>query len=350
MIPEPVESDWELVYFLSRAFVNGDRYGAVAKNPNDIASVTSLAASAIALEGGRAAQAAHFAAGIRNILGTPPGAKVSARREATARLASELAESMTNRHRLEVLSFTVSHVLPRLEAAVNSAPSSDEAFAKVESKALLAAQGPAGVNDVVQYWDILGTNGCLKAERLIVADALLDLKRDIGRAGIVDDKDVSLVESAFLQELERRLGQKRKGRAGNSLESVTQVILDHFSLPSGNAPDHFQADIEVDRWLKCKNGWTLGVSCKRTLRERWKQVSSADTNAFLKHKIHGVWHLITYDRDLTEDKVRTLAAQGHKFFVPDDSSRLKEFSKNKLLAPSVLPLSTFVAEAREISS
>ena len=55
------------------------------------------------------------------------------------------------------------------------------------------------------------------------------------------------------------------------------VILKHFQYCRlTDKPEHFQADIEVDKWVRAFNGWLIGISCKRTLRERWKQVSSAD--------------------------------------------------------------------------
>ena len=37
--------------------------------------------------------------------------------------------------------------------------------------------------------------------------------------------------------------------------------------------------------------------------ERWKQVSSADPDTLSKHKIKEIWHLITYDNDLSDDNI-----------------------------------------------
>ena len=47
----------------------------------------------------------------------------------------------------------------------------------------------------------------------------------------------------------------------------------------------------------------IGISCKRTLRERWKQLSQADRGTLSRFKINELWHLITYDKDLTDDKI-----------------------------------------------
>jgi len=46
-------------------------------------------------------------------------------------------------------------------------------------------------------------------------------------------------------------------------------------IPNDGAPSHFQADLEVDNWVKTKDGWLIGISCKRTIRERWKNVSNS---------------------------------------------------------------------------
>lgn len=69
-------------------------------------------------------------------------------------------------------------------------------------------------------------------------------------------------------------------------------------------------DLEVDKWFKCKDGWSIGISCKRTLRERWKQLSQADRGTLSRFKIKELWHLITYDKDLTDDKIVRLGEQG----------------------------------------
>ena len=92
--------------------------------------------------------------------------------------------------------------------------------------------------------------------------------------------------------MERRLGQKRKERGGRSLEDATSMILDHFKFKSSAAPFYFQADIEIDKWIMTKRKFYIGISCKKTLRERWKQVSSANTANMGRYKIASFYTLL----------------------------------------------------------
>jgi hypothetical protein len=149
-----------------------------------------------------------------------------------------------------------------------------------------------------------------------------------------------------VQEFERRVGQKRKQRAGSSLEDVTSFILQYFSIPAANVPEHFQADIEVDKWVKTHDNWLIGISCKRTLRERWKQVSSADGSILSKFKIKQIFHVLTYDEDLSDDKLTLLGSQRHIFYLPDESRRYLHASQHIGLQNYVRPMSQFINDLR----
>jgi len=135
----------------------------------------------------------------------------------------------------------------------------------------------------------------------------------------LEKEDQNVVLTTFAQECECRAGQKRKQRAGGSLESVTSFLLKYYGLKQTSAPEHFQADIEVDSWVKAKDGWLIGFSCKRTLRERWKQVGSAEATILSKFKIKQIFHILTYDEDLSDDKLTTLGAHRHVFYLSDTS-------------------------------
>ena len=161
------------------------------------------------------------------------------------------------------------------------------------------------------------------------------------------ENEDNIVLTAFVQEFERRLAQKRKGRAGTSLEDVLTFLFEQYNFTSHPKPDHFQTDIEVDKWFKCKDGWTIGISCKRTLRERWKQVSSADSHALSRYKIKEVRHLITYDKDLSDDKLTMLGQQRQVFYLDDNSDRYKYASEHVGMKDYVRPLSRFISDVRQ---
>jgi hypothetical protein len=160
-------------------------------------------------------------------------------------------------------------------------------------------------------------------------------------------KNADIILTAFVQEFERRAAQKRKKRAGGSLEDVTTFILEYFQIPSSAAPEHFQADIEVDKWIKTTDKWLIGISCKRTLRERWKQVSSADASLLSQHKIKFIFHVITFDEDLSDDKITLLGRQRHIFYLPDNSRILANAQHHIGLKEYVRPISLLIQDLRQ---
>jgi hypothetical protein len=125
-----------------------------------------------------------------------------------------------------------------------------------------------------------------------------------------------------------------------------EAIIRRSSLSDSEKVIVFQTDIEVDKWFKCKDGWSIGISCKRTLRERWKQVSSADSHALSRYKIKEIWHLITYDSDLSDDKLTMLGQQRQVFYLNQDGERYKSASVHKGMSDYVRPLSRFIADIR----
>lgn len=161
-----------------------------------------------------------------------------------------------------------------------------------------------------------------------------------------DSIDDNLVLTAFVQEFERRLGQKRKARGGNSLETVVSFLFDYYNFPSTEAPNHFDQDLEVDKWFKCKDGWSIGISCKRTLRERWKQVSQADRGTLSHFKIKELWHIITYDKDLSDDKIVRLGEQGQIFYLMDSSETYQRCSQHIGMKDYVRPLSKLISDIK----
>ncbi|WP_149026965.1 hypothetical protein [Novibacillus thermophilus] len=100
--------------------------------------------------------------------------------------------------------------------------------------------------------------------------------------------------------------------------------------------------------MRAKDGWLIGISCKRTLRERWKQVSSADRGVLSRYKIKQLWHLMTYDEDLSDDKITTLGSQGHIFYLRDESRRLRATSSHIGMKDYVRPMSKFIDDLKEV--
>jgi hypothetical protein len=256
-------------------------------------------------------------------------------------LLSDLDREISTPDVMNVFITTCEHILVPLQQAISNIPNNDKEYTLNIAKAYLDVEGRNGLADVISLWDDLGVRGCLNAERTEIVRAFATLRILLSNENIPEnEKDIIL--TGFIQEFERRAAQKRKTRAGGSLEDVTNFIFNYFGVKCAEAPEHFQADIEVDNWIKTKDGWLIAISCKRTLRERWKQVTSADASTLSKFKIKNMYHIITYDEDLSDEKLALLGGLRHILFLPDNSRRLKYASDHIGLKDYVKPISKLI--------
>lgn len=130
------------------------------------------------------------------------------------------------------------------------------------------------------------------------------------------------------------------------MEDVTDFILGYYNIKRAEAPSHFQADLEIDNWVKAKDGWFIGISCKRTIRERWENVSSS-IEVYNRFKVKYIFHVVTYDEDLSDDKLTLLGEQRQIFYLPDNSRRLKYASGHIGLKNYVRPISQLINDIRK---
>jgi len=262
-------------------------------------------------------------------------------------LATDINDDIISIDDVVVFIVVVKYMVAPMNAAMALVPSSDAEFCHTTAKNILDSLGESSVGKIVSTWDDLGIKGCLDIERSLVVSEFTKLRTNLSTLTIQRNEiEDNMVLTAFVQEFERRLGQKRKNRAGKSLEDVSTFLFDYYGFKSHPKPNHFQTDIEVDKWFKCHDGWSIGISCKRTLRERWKQVSSADSNALSRYKIREIWHLITYDKDLSDDKLTMLGQQRQIFYLSETTERYKSASQHIGMRDYVRPLSQFIADIR----
>lgn len=348
-----LDSPWRNVYWFARALINTDQYGGVGSESKHIIHLSAALRTiydAIPAEDEQAKAEALISLkdAVRNALlsGRRAGTKVSLQIED---LAAKLNERLKSIADVGVLIFTCEQVLIPLNAALDNIPNDDREFSETIVQEYLDAQGEAALPTVINMWDDFGVEGSLNAERQQIVTSFRALRQHLeAHKALYATGDADYILTAFVQEFERRAGQKRKGRAGGSLEDVTSVILNHFRIPTTHAPEHFQADIEVDKWIQTADRWLIGISCKRTLRERWKQVSSASAEVLSRYRIRELWHVITYSKDLTDDKLTTLGAGRQIFYLPDDSPAYQYFSKHQGMAAYVRPMSRFISDLRAV--
>ncbi len=342
-----IENKWHKAYWFSRMLISGDKYAALGKE-SKLLSVISSSLRLIAKEKNLpeiTLQLQHQT--LRNIL-EDRYKKASSLGERIQRFLKDINEEIRNAKDMEVFILTCENIMLPLNQAIANIPSDDKEFTLNIAKSYLDIQGEQGLATVINLWDDLGVKGCLTAERTEIVRAFTTLRVLLTKDKSVSEEDKDIVLSGFTQEFERRAAQKRKQRAGGSLEDVTNFILEYYKIKRAEAPAHFQADIEVDNWVKTKDGWLIGISCKRTLRERWKQVSSAEATILSKFKIKHIFHVVTYDEDLSDDKLTLLGGHRHIFYLPDNSRRLK-FAQNHVgLKDYVRPISALINDLRNL--
>lgn len=338
-----IGNPWRNVYWFARMLINSDKYGGIGKDSRMLAEICAALRQTIEEKSiPKEKKIAVCREVIRKHLETRYARAASLRARVNL-FCADLDKKLENVEDVAVFILTAESVMIPINNALVGIPNNDREFTEATAKAYLDELGLEGLATVVNIWDDLGVEGCLNAERAAVVREFTRLRRDIGE---MPEVEANMVLTAFIQEFERRLSQKRKGRAGGSLEDVASFLFKYFGIEAAEAPEHFQADIEVDKWVKCKNHWLIGISCKRTLRERWKQVSSADRGILSKYKIKQVWHLVTYDEDLSDDKLGLLGSLGHVFYLRDSSRKLEYARKHVGLDKYVRPMSKFVDDLR----
>jgi hypothetical protein len=332
------DSPWYLAYWFSRMLINKDKYVTIGKEPKLLTRITSSLKVVAAENKGKDILLLQKQI-LRNIIEERYN-KTESTSIRVQHLLSDLDKEISTTEIMNVFIITCEHILVPLQQAISNIPSNDKEYTLNIAKAYLDVEGRNGLADVISLWDDLGVRGCLNAERTEIIRAFAVLRVLLLNENISEnEKDIIL--TGFIQEFERRAAQKRKKRAGGSLEDVTNFIFNYFKIKCAEAPEHFQADIEVDNWIKTKDGWLIAISCKRTLRERWKQVTSADATLD-KFKIRYIYHIVTYDEDLSDDKLVSSGGIRHIFFLPDNSRRLKSASERIGVEKYVKPISKLI--------
>ncbi|MFB6254355.1 MAG: hypothetical protein ABEI06_07090 [Halobacteriaceae archaeon] len=261
------------------------------------------------------------------------GTKKYARTEA---LVEDINDEIETQADLDALAFAMIAV-SQISQALKEVPAEDKQYAKQKTQEYLDKWGRDGLEDVLRYWDEVGKIGSLEKEREIIIERTTRIINEI-------ETNKARRISAFLQEFERRLVRgTRPQRAGRSLEDVTGVILDHFDITHTGVPEVLKSGFEVDNLVPCNNSEYIGISCKRTLRERWKQPSNFDTSTLDEYNVREIWHLVTYQADISSSMVHTMGETWGRLYLRDDSSEYKNlFTDADVPAEFVRPLGMFI--------
>lgn len=120
-----------------------------------------------------------------------------------------------------------------------------------------------------------------------------------------------------IQNLEKHLGNMRKARGGKSFEKIISILLGivgiPYEIPRGEYRDRLRRiDIVIPSSQQAINypDKAVFLTCKRTLRERWKQeVPQVGPNQTV--------YLITIDDDISQGKAKEIHQMGLIAFTKD---------------------------------
>lgn len=342
-----IDNKWQNVYWFARMLINNDKYGSIGKDNKLLMTIASSLRLIYSDNKSKNENEILILQkkSLKNIL-LERFKKSKTRLGRIKRFIQDIDNAIQYIKDMDVFIFTCENIMLPINHAIDNVPNDDKKFTLAIAKSYLDVKKEQGLATVINLWDDLGVRGSLTAERTEIIKAFATLRVLLFKDNELTENDRDTVMTAFVQEFERRVAQKRKIRAGGSLEDVTSFILEYFKIKSVNAPEHFQADIEVDKWIKTEDSWLIGISCKRTLRERWKQVSSAEASVLSRYKIKHIYHIVTYDEDLSDEKLALLGGLRHVFYLPDDSRRLHYAQKHIGLKDYVRPMSKFVEDIK----
>ncbi|MCS7227042.1 MAG: hypothetical protein NZ821_08640 [Gloeomargarita sp. SKYB31] len=327
-------------------FIASDKYGGIGSDIQAVLQLAALIRAGMASLSGQNEEmvVATLRDTLKNFLFQRWGR--TKRWSGVEALCADLSSRLLSRKDFQVLLFTCEHILVPISRSLLAIPNSDREFAEAFARALLNRKGVEALPLIINAWDDIGSYGSMTAERAEIVQTFGFLRQHLATLGMTQEEE-NIVLTAFCQEFERRAGQKRKGRAGRGVESATSIILEHFGFTRvSERPEHFTTGLEIDRWVKCKDGWYIGISCKRTLRERWKQAYTTDIDLLNRHKIKALWHILTYDRDLSDDKLTEMGSHRARFYLPDDSPRYQSAAQHPGMRDYVRPISCFVSDLR----
>jgi len=159
----------------------------------------------------------------------------------------------------------------------------------------------------------------LNSQKIDIQKKLKEIVNEKGWNEFIEKASKVFVEFGILvQSLEKDLGNMRKARGGKTFEKVVLRLLNFIDInaeiPVGKAREDLKRidivipSIEVATKTPDR---AIFLTCKRTLRERWKQEVP---QARLNQRIY----LITIDNDISESKAKEINEKGLIAFVRDD--------------------------------
>ncbi|KAA9396666.1 hypothetical protein Har1130_18740 [Haloarcula sp. CBA1130] len=202
---------------------------------------------------------------------------------------------------------------------------------------------PARAYDALFNVDFEGEAYQLGAQREPLIDYIHEKISELQTDPKTGKREVARIISGIIQEYERRAGQSRASTAGNVLETGLQYIFNQFGIPATGDPAHF-GDLEIDNMVEGPKG-SIGFSCKRTLRERFRQSLSREAEI----GVDEVWFVSLLMADVSREKIQDISNDGSRIYVPRDSFVWNRYSDDSELAYTLRPADQFIEDVVEFT-
>ena len=218
-------SPWRNTYWFARNLLNANKYGAVGKDNKllqNIITETKEILSQPLNDSDKLTVCLKITAD-KILASAKPNSKARILRENFTAFLNKEIQTLQD---YVVFLVTIEYIVMPTNYAISNIPSDDIEFCRTTAENILKSLGRTHVDAVLSTWDNMGVYGCLNVERCEIIREFTKLRANLQALAYPRNEiEDNTILTAFVQEFERRAGQKRKSRAGNSLEDVVTFFI-----------------------------------------------------------------------------------------------------------------------------
>jgi hypothetical protein len=274
------------------------------------------------------------------------GGDISKRYRQTEDLAERILRRIEEEEDIREFRIAIDAVV-RTSEILDTAPSfGKQEIIRIVNETLETDKGnldPSKAYDALYNVDFEGEAYQLGAQREPLIDYIYEEMAELRDDPHLEQREVARIISGIVQEYERRAGQSRASTAGNVLETGLQHIFNQFGVPATGDPAHF-GDLEIDNMVDGPEG-SIGFSCKRTLRERFRQSLSREAEI----GVDEVWFVSLLMADVSKEKLHDISNDGSRIYVPRDSFVWNRYNNDDDLSYTLRPADRFIEDVVEFT-
>jgi hypothetical protein len=269
------------------------------------------------------------------------GGRVTKRYRQTEDLAERILRRIDDEDDVREFQIAIDAVVRTSEIQTTTASFGDDEIVEIVDETLQSDDGtldPSKSYDALFNVDFDGESYQLGAQRQPLVDYVHSKMNELDEDPRIGEKEVARIISGIVQEYERRASQSRASTAGDVLETGLQHIFDRFGIPATGDPVHF-GDLEIDNEVDGPDG-SIGFSCKRTLRERFRQSLSREAEI----GVDEVWFVSLLMSDVSREKLEDISNDGSRIYVPRNSFVWNQYHDEEDLSYALRPADEFIED------